>query len=117
MGDKGERPKHLRGLNNAQYSAVVHDPEVPLQILAGPGSSPIVNPVFRNVTCRTTAGSGKTRTLTYRITHLINEHGVQASKIVAVTFTNKAASELKNRLHNLIGESSASALILGINVL
>lgn len=92
--DKRERPEHLRGLNNAQYSAVVHNPKVPLQILAGPGS-------------------GKTRTLTYRIAHLIKEHNVEPSKIVAVTFTNKAANELRVRLHALIGEKAASALVLG----
>ncbi|KAG8813457.1 hypothetical protein FRC19_002409 [Serendipita sp. 401] len=89
-----ERPKHLRNLSDAQYAAVTHDPNVPLQILAGPGS-------------------GKTRTLTYRIAHLIDIHGVPPSRIVAVTFTNKAASELRVRLDALIGQASSSSLILG----
>ncbi|KAG8809675.1 hypothetical protein FRC17_003295, partial [Serendipita sp. 399] len=89
-----ERPTHLRSLNDAQYSAVTHDPSVPLQILAGPGS-------------------GKTRTLTYRIAHIIDVHGIPPSNIVAVTFTNKAANELRVRLDALIGRTASSSLILG----
>jgi DNA helicase-2/ATP-dependent DNA helicase PcrA len=73
----------------------VHDPNIPLQILAGPGS-------------------GKTRTLTCRIAHLINVHKIEPSQIVAVTFTNKAANELRVRLESLIGETAVSSLILGM---
>lgn len=73
---------------------MTHDPTIPLQILAGPGS-------------------GKTRTLISRIAYII-DNGVPPSKIVAVTFTNKAANELRVRLEALMGARAASALHLGI---
>ncbi|MFL0790557.1 MAG: UvrD-helicase domain-containing protein [Prochlorococcus sp.] len=77
----------LVGLNDAQQRAVDHHTG-PLLVVAG-------------------AGSGKTRALTHRIAHLIGEHGVDPAQVLAVTFTNKAAREMKERLEVLLAERLA----------
>ncbi|WP_113738155.1 ATP-dependent helicase [Blattabacterium clevelandi] len=59
------------------------------------------------------AGSGKTRILTHRIVHMINNIGINPSNILALTFTNKAAKEMKNRISNMINESNFSLISLG----
>ncbi len=77
------RMNYIEQLNDPQKAAVLH-PEGPLMIIAG-------------------AGSGKTRVLTYRIAHLIQHHGVDPFQILALTFTNKAAQEMRHRIEQVVG--------------
>ena len=58
------------------------------------------------------AGSGKTRVLTYRIAYMLQQ-GINPFSILALTFTNKAASEMKNRIREIVGEPSAKSVTMG----
>ena len=83
---------YLEGLNERQQEAVLHI-EGPLMIVAG-------------------AGSGKTKVLTTRIAHLM-ANGVDAFNILALTFTNKAAKEMKERVERILGNNEARNLYIG----
>ena len=84
---------YLDELNGPQREAVTHK-DGPIMIIAG-------------------AGSGKTKVLTTRITHLMAAHDVDAFNILALTFTNKAAAEMKERIARILGNHDARNLYIG----
>jgi len=87
-----EPEKYLAGLNPVQREAVLAT-EGPLLVVAG-------------------AGSGKTRVLTHRVAHLIGACGVEPNEILAITFTNRAAGEMRSRLEGLLGGTARRIWIL-----
>src|SRR5919199_3415767 len=84
---------YLNELNEQQREAVTHK-EGPIMIVAG-------------------AGSGKTKVLTTRIAHLMSVHKIDAFNILALTFTNKAAAEMKERVEKILGNTEARNLYIG----
>ena len=89
--------QHLRGLNPEQRAAAVHT-DGPLLILAG-------------------AGTGKTKTLVHRIAHLIRAAQIEPQNIVGVTFTNRAADEMRERVESYIGEDARKVTLCTFHAL
>jgi len=90
---KNTKKNYLSNLNNSQKDAIL-DPDGPCLIVAG-------------------AGSGKTKVLTTRVTHIIKEKKAWPNQILCVTFTNKAAKEMQNRIASSLNEKTSSLPWLG----
>ncbi len=86
---------YLNGLNPNQYDAVTHT-DSHIRIIAG-------------------AGSGKTRVITTRIAYLIEAMGIAPYRILAITFTNKAANEMKERVHAILGDAASGIFVSTIH--
>lgn len=84
----------LQGLNASQLEAVTST-EGFIRVIAG-------------------AGSGKTRALARRFAYLVNEIGILPGNILCVTFTNKSANEMRQRIHNLTGDNDTGYTVLSI---
>ena len=87
------KQNYLNKLNDNQKKAII-DPDGPCLIVAG-------------------AGSGKTKVLTTRVVHLVKEKKAWPNQILCVTFTNKAAREMQNRISNYLNEKISSLPWLG----
>lgn len=92
---RGDRMSYLDSLNPSQYDAVTYT-DGHIRIIAG-------------------AGSGKTRVITTRIAYLIESLGIAPYRILAITFTNKAANEMKERVYSILGDDASGMFVSTIH--